>query len=233
MTTFTTTTFAPGQVDCSTITNITDCFARPNATWNSTTGVCHCCTSDGSYYVSGGSGPNNPAVCIECKGKCGNPKFCKGTIVNANAVCVENTTTAEWTAVCRNNATCGGECNGACGWSEWFAFSQCNIADGAYRCTVSFSQYKSWIFYIALIIFILLIAIVSQTSANYIKRTAIRSNRILARGALLGLVTYWVHGVLNYFLDTEKASVPFWGFIAILVALQIYDTSVREKTDTQ
>ncbi len=157
MTTVTTTTLAPGQVDCSTITNITDCFARPNATWNSTTGVCHCCTSDGSYYVSGGSGTNNPAVCIECKGKCGNPKFCKGTIVNANAVCVENTTTAEWTAVCRNNATCGGECNGACGWSEWFAFSQCNIADGAYQCTVSFSQYKSWIFYIALIIFILLI----------------------------------------------------------------------------
>lgn len=83
------------------------------------------------------------------------------------------------------------------------------------------------------IIFILLIGIVSQTTANYIKRTAIRSNRILARGALLGLVTYWVHGVLNYFLDTEKASVPFWGFIAILVALQIYDKSVREKTDTQ
>jgi putative inorganic carbon (HCO3(-)) transporter len=39
---------------------------------------------------------------------------------------------------------------------------------------------------------------------------------------LLGLVTYMVHGGLNNFLDTDKASVPFWGFIAILVAADIY-----------
>jgi putative inorganic carbon (HCO3(-)) transporter len=39
---------------------------------------------------------------------------------------------------------------------------------------------------------------------------------------LLGLITYIVHGGLNNFLDTDKASVPFWGFIAILVAADIY-----------
>jgi hypothetical protein len=38
----------------------------------------------------------------------------------------------------------------------------------------------------------------------------------------MGLITYWIHGGLNYFLDTEKAAVPFWGFIAALVALEIY-----------
>jgi hypothetical protein len=27
---------------------------------------------------------------------------------------------------------------------------------------------------------------------------------------------------MNDFLDTDKASVPFWGFIAILVALDLY-----------
>jgi len=35
-------------------------------------------------------------------------------------------------------------------------------------------------------------------------------------------MTYFIHGVLNNYLDTDKASVPFWGFIAILVALDVY-----------
>jgi len=46
--------------------------------------------------------------------------------------------------------------------------------------------------------------------------------RYLALMALLGLITYFTHGFLNNFLDTDKLSVPFWGFIAILVALDIY-----------
>ncbi len=76
--------------------------------------------------------------------------------------------------------------------------------------------------FIAPLIFLLLIAVTVQTSATYIKNCRNSSNRILARSVLLGLVTYWVHGVLNYFLDTEKASIPFWGYIAILVALQLF-----------
>ena len=39
---------------------------------------------------------------------------------------------------------------------------------------------------------------------------------------LLGFITYVVHGALNNFLDTDKASVPFWGFIAMLVAIDVY-----------
>ena len=39
---------------------------------------------------------------------------------------------------------------------------------------------------------------------------------------VLGLVTYFLHGVLNNFLDTDKASVPIWGMMSILVALSIY-----------
>lgn len=39
---------------------------------------------------------------------------------------------------------------------------------------------------------------------------------------LLGFVTYIVHGGVNDFLDTDKASVPFWGFVAILVAIDLY-----------
>ncbi|NNF02066.1 MAG: O-antigen ligase family protein [Bacteroidia bacterium] len=46
--------------------------------------------------------------------------------------------------------------------------------------------------------------------------------KYLAMGLLLGLVSYWVHGTLNNFLDTDKASIPFWGFAAALLALDIY-----------
>jgi len=37
-------------------------------------------------------------------------------------------------------------------------------------------------------------------------------------GLLLGLVSYFVHGFLNNFLDTDKIAVPVWGFVAIIVA---------------
>jgi len=47
---------------------------------------------------------------------------------------------------------------------------------------------------------------------------------------LLGFITYIVHGGLNNFLDTDKASVPFWGFVAMLVAIDIYH-SKKENTE--
>lgn len=39
---------------------------------------------------------------------------------------------------------------------------------------------------------------------------------------ILGLVTYYLHGVLNNFLDTDKASIPIWGMMSMLVAIQLY-----------
>jgi putative inorganic carbon (HCO3(-)) transporter len=50
--------------------------------------------------------------------------------------------------------------------------------------------------------------------------------RLIALGSLLGLITYVVHGSLNNFLDTDKISVPFWGFIAILTALDVYHSNI-------
>ena len=46
--------------------------------------------------------------------------------------------------------------------------------------------------------------------------------RLLALSILLGMSTYCVHGFLNNYLDIDKASVPFWGFMAILTALDLY-----------
>jgi hypothetical protein len=38
---------------------------------------------------------------------------------------------------------------------------------------------------------------------------------------LIGLTTYFLHGILNNFLDTDKASAAVWGFLAVLVALDV------------
>ncbi len=49
-----------------------------------------------------------------------------------------------------------------------------------------------------------------------------RSIRIFSLAVLVGLVSYYLHGLLNNFLDTDKISVLFWGFTAMLVAMDIY-----------
>ncbi len=53
------------------------------------------------------------------------------------------------------------------------------------------------------------------------------------RGVLLsvflGLVTYFIHGFMNNFLDTDKASVPFWAFAAMLVAADLYYPTKEEE----
>jgi O-antigen ligase len=46
---------------------------------------------------------------------------------------------------------------------------------------------------------------------------------------LLGLFTYVIHGFLNNYLDTDKASVPFWGFIALIVAIDVYHSPQSES----
>lgn len=39
--------------------------------------------------------------------------------------------------------------------------------------------------------------------------------------AFLGLVTYYLHGALNNFLDLDKASVPFWAFTTMIVLFDL------------
>ncbi len=47
----------------------------------------------------------------------------------------------------------------------------------------------------------------------------------------LGLFTYFVHGTLNNYLDTDKASIPFWGFIGVLVAIDVFHNPKKESKE--
>jgi putative inorganic carbon (HCO3(-)) transporter len=49
-----------------------------------------------------------------------------------------------------------------------------------------------------------------------------RSIRIFSLALLVGLFSYYFHGLMNNFLDTDKISVLFWGYTAMLVAMDIY-----------
>jgi hypothetical protein len=41
--------------------------------------------------------------------------------------------------------------------------------------------------------------------------------KLVVMGLFLGLVTYFAHGFLNNFLDSDKIAVPFWMAISYLV----------------
>jgi O-antigen ligase len=72
-----------------------------------------------------------------------------------------------------------------------------------------------------LIVFVLLLY---STSLGYklVYSVEDREVKVLTIGLFLGLMTYFVHGFLNNFLDTDKLSLPFWGFLAALVSIDLY-----------
>jgi putative inorganic carbon (hco3(-)) transporter len=55
------------------------------------------------------------------------------------------------------------------------------------------------------------------------------TKRLIVIACIVGLTTYYIHGIFNFFLDTDKASVLFWGLIAYIVALDVRCENVKEK----
>jgi len=53
--------------------------------------------------------------------------------------------------------------------------------------------------------------------------------KMISLAIVLGLISYFIHGFLNNFLDSDKAAVPVWGFMAILIALDLYHNNKQEK----
>lgn len=76
--------------------------------------------------------------------------------------------------------------------------------------------------FMGLITFLLIIVVVVYTAVHTYTRTSDKRLKTIVMSALLGLITYYIHGILNNFLDTDKLSVPFWGFTAIIVVLDIH-----------
>lgn len=79
---------------------------------------------------------------------------------------------------------------------------------------------------------LILLITVFYTGFHYYSRNKNSPFRWVALAASLSLVTYAVHGFMNNFLDTDKASALFWGYIAMIVALDLY-YRMENKTGSQ
>jgi putative inorganic carbon (hco3(-)) transporter len=75
---------------------------------------------------------------------------------------------------------------------------------------------------LGLLTFLLIIGAVIYTAVHTYMRLSDKRLKSIVLAAFIGLVTYYIHGFLNNFLDTDKISVPFWGFTAMIVAIDIY-----------
>lgn len=79
----------------------------------------------------------------------------------------------------------------------------------------------------ALAIWLILIFFIYYRGITTYYRLNDSRNKALLMGSILGITTYLIHGVLNNFLDTDKMAVPFWAFVAVIVAIDVY----YEKSD--
>ena len=78
---------------------------------------------------------------------------------------------------------------------------------------------------------LLIFSFAVYTGLKVYKNAANNEIKLISLSIVIGLISYFVHGFLNNFLDTDKASVPIWGFMAILVALDLYhNNKIENKT---
>lgn len=83
---------------------------------------------------------------------------------------------------------------------------------------------------LGLLTILFLFGTVIYTAVQTYKRLTDARLKSIVLTALVALITYYMHGFLNNFLDTDKLSVPFWGFTAMIVAIDLYSKqSLQEQ----
>jgi O-antigen ligase len=72
-----------------------------------------------------------------------------------------------------------------------------------------------------LLIFLLLLYLVFSRALKIYRTADDKPLKWLAFAILLGFISFIIHGAVNSFLDTDKASVLFYPAIAAIVAIEI------------
>ncbi len=75
---------------------------------------------------------------------------------------------------------------------------------------------------LGMVLFIILGLLILRTGIRNFRFANTSELRWLSMGITLGFITYLAHGLMNNFLDTVKASLLFWGFLGILVVIDIH-----------
>lgn len=84
---------------------------------------------------------------------------------------------------------------------------------------------------LGMLTFLAIVLLTFYTGLRVYKRARDKEIKMLVMVTLLGLTSYYIHGVMNNFLDTDKSSVPFWAFTAMLVALDVYHSGREQAPD--
>ncbi len=79
---------------------------------------------------------------------------------------------------------------------------------------------------LGMISFLLLSIMILYTGIHVYTRAKEKEIKMIVSSAIIGITTYLVHGFLNNFLDTDKASVPFWSCVAIIVIFDFYTKGI-------
>lgn len=80
------------------------------------------------------------------------------------------------------------------------------------------------------LITILLMVYFSLSTAFRLYYTASKARvRYMALGILLGLITYYVHGLMNNYSETDKIAILWWGGFAMLTAMDLYHNPQKKQ----
>ncbi len=81
---------------------------------------------------------------------------------------------------------------------------------------------------IGMLLMFVLIGFIMYYGISVYNRMPDGEAKVLLLVSILGLVTYFAHGFLNNYLDTDKATVPVWGLTALIVMLDLkYPKTVK------
>lgn len=87
---------------------------------------------------------------------------------------------------------------------------------------------------LGLVTFVVIIVIFYMKSAKLYYSLPKSELRSIVFWVTLAFTTYIINGTLNNFLDTDKASVPFWSFIAIIICIDLHrDKLLKEEKQEQ
>lgn len=79
----------------------------------------------------------------------------------------------------------------------------------------------------SLLVLVLVIVTIYSGLKTY-HRAKNKKAKILVLGTTLAFISYFIHGLLNNFLDTDKLSVPVWGCAALIVAIDLFYADKEE-----
>lgn len=82
------------------------------------------------------------------------------------------------------------------------------------------------------LIVVLLVVVSVYTGLKTYRKTRNKKFRFLVLASTLAVISYFTHGVLNNFLDTDKLAVPIWSCLAIITVIDIYHSGKTNFDDS-